>query len=474
MKEPGHRWIAGGAAFVLACALLTSPWATHVDDGDADLYTVVARHLVEDDSWFDARYLPAVHPVFREHLPFGLWPHVAAIRLFGEGALRPLSTLWSLATLGLVGWMGVRMLGHRAALIAVLVLTTTETFFRVGGFAKLDPLLVFLSTSAAVPFLLGSLRPGALVSAALIAAAAALVKGPFGVLPLVAAGAAQSLVTRSVKPAFAAGIVGLVAALPLIGFLVWDRIAGGGTWWVGYLEHQVLASATGARTDGELAFWYPFRTVVGRFWPGLPLVVLGLWQTFRPRRGARAAPSDRLAFARIIALAALLTLLGLCLPTRKLWHHALIAYPALALLAGAAAAPWVDRLLGSARRERVALGGLVAVAIAAGVASAGGAGRMFFTTRCVSSGPLASALDAFPPGMPIGIVAPDPHWKLIASLAAERRLLPAPMERLPEPGVTDVALVKAGALRAQTRQAWQEVGRDGDWVLLVRTDDPAR
>ena len=70
LSHPGRT--AAGLALLLASAALVPPWTGHVDDTDAQLYQVVARHMVEDGRWLDLRYWPGVHPVFREHLPFGL------------------------------------------------------------------------------------------------------------------------------------------------------------------------------------------------------------------------------------------------------------------------------------------------------------------------------------------------------------------------------------------------------------------
>src|SRR5687767_8530330 len=169
----GMRRVAFGAAFVLAIALVTAPWAGHVDDSDAQLYQVVARHMVEDGTWTELRYLPTVYPRFREHLPFGLWPYAAAIRILGEGALAPLGGLWTLATVALVGWLGTRLLGARAGLAAMLVLATTESFFAYGGRSKLDPPLVLLATLGATPLLLGRTGLGGLLLATGAGAAAA-------------------------------------------------------------------------------------------------------------------------------------------------------------------------------------------------------------------------------------------------------------------------------------------------------------
>ena len=57
-SPPGR--MAAGLALVIATAVLVAPWGGHVDDTDAQLYQVVARHLVEDGRWLDLRYLQGV------------------------------------------------------------------------------------------------------------------------------------------------------------------------------------------------------------------------------------------------------------------------------------------------------------------------------------------------------------------------------------------------------------------------------
>jgi 4-amino-4-deoxy-L-arabinose transferase-like glycosyltransferase len=474
------RLVAFGAALVLAAGLVTAPWAGHVDDTDAQLYQVVARHMVEDATWLELRYLPAVHARFREHLPFGLWPQAAAIRALGEGALAPLTALWTLATVALVGWLGTRLFGARAGLVAMLVLATTETFFIYGGRPRLDPLLVLLTTLSAAPLLLGRRSLGAFLVVAGAGAAAALVKGPFGLLPMVAAGAARALVTRELRPVAQAAVATLLAALPVTGFLLWDHLSGTGTWWDGYVREQLLASATGARVDGKLAFWYPFRTVGGRFWPGLPLVLLGAWLALRSiRPGRRDTPvtlPDETA-VRTVALFSLLVLLGLCVPARKVWNHALVAYPGLALLAGAGAMLLIERFLPGARRQRTAVVTLVALAVATSVASAMGVGRLLLPKPCVASSDFASELDKLPPGSPIAVVAANPSWRLIASLAAERRLAAAPATHLEEASSLGarMALAEEALLTMEPApDGWRKLQQARGWILLERGTDPIR
>ncbi len=462
--------MAAGLALVIATAVLVAPWGGHVDDTDAQLYQVVARHLVEDGRWLDLRYLQGVYPHFREHLPFGLWPWALAIRLAGEQALAPLAGLFTLLTLVLVGWMGRRLGGWTMAAVSILVLGTTESFIVYGGRARLDPLLVLLVVASLAPVLCW--RPSAprWLLGALLASLAALVKGPFGLLPFFAAALAVAFEYRSVRWLLGAAGFTLLAALPVAAFLAGDRLWGTGTWWKGYLDAQLLASAAGERGDGLEPPWFPFTTVATRFWPGLPLLALGLGRALGwPEHLEDAAPPTP-RVARRLALCAFLVLLGLALPERKVWHHALVAYPVLALLAGAGTAPLLRRWLSSERRRRAALLVLGATAFLAVAFVALGGGALVWKP-CVLAAEFRTELDRLAPGEPVLVVSEPPHWRVVAGLAAERRLEPWMERRLVEG--TDhgapLALVERHLLPSGPLPApWHEVAEARGWVLLRR------
>ncbi len=461
-----------GAAFLLGAALLTLPWRGHLDDADAHLYQVVVRRIAGGEGWFDLRYLPGAYDHFREHLPFGFWPAALAARVFGEWALGPLAAIESLATLALVGFLGTRQAGRRAALVAVLVLGATESFWRYGGRMLLDPLLVLLGFASAVPVLLPRPRAGSWLLATALAAAGGLVKGPFGLLPLPCAAFAAAIAYRDRRRALLGAVAALSAALPVAGFLVADRFAGDGSWWAGYARAQLWASASGARADGHLVWWYPLRIAAGRFWPGLPLVLLGGYSLLRQpgKEEARDPPAALLFGVFAVALLA-----GLSIPSRKCWNHELIAFPALALLAGAGAGPplarWLDARAG---RERWAAAALWLVALTAAASSAAGFGARLLPPPCVASREFAKELDGAAAGTPVLVVARSVPWDMLGSLSAERRLDAWPVPRLPDgphragpgPDAATIALLSIG--EAEPHPPWREVARARGWLLLER------
>jgi 4-amino-4-deoxy-L-arabinose transferase-like glycosyltransferase len=449
--------------------MLVAPWTGHVDDTDAQLYQVVSRHMVEDGRWFELRYLPGVHGRFREHLPFGFWPFAAAIHVAGEQSLAPLAALFTLAALLLIGSLGRRLGGWSMATVSILILGTTESFIIYGGRPRLDPLLLLLVTASLLPVLGWPPTAKRWLLGAVFAALATLVKGPFGLLPFFAAGLAVAWEKKSFAWYFAALGLSAMAALPVLAFLVADKDWGGGTWWNGYLGAQVLASIQGNRTDGLEPAWFPFATVATRFWPGLPLVALGVARAAGwPRRGDEDVPPT-VKVAQRLAVCTLLVLLGLAIPERKVWHHALVAYPGLALLAGAGAAPFIRRWLSvaTAHRDRMALGGLGGVALlCVAFIAVGGGARVW--KACVLAGEFHSEFDALKPGDAVLVVSEPPHWRIVAGLAAERGLEPwmAPQLARADDHGARLALVEKHLLPPGPLGPWREAGQARGWVLL--------
>ncbi|OJH42447.1 hypothetical protein BON30_04435 [Cystobacter ferrugineus] len=454
--------------------LATSTWWTHTDLGDSQLYQVISRHMVEDGSWLAPRYVPDVHPRFFEHLPFGFWPFALVIRLFGEPALFPLCVAFSLGTLLLTSNVARRTAGTWAGVSAMLALSIPDGFFTRAGQPFLEPLLLLLATGSAIPLLLGVPRPRDWLWSGVLAALACAVKGPFGLLPLAGAAVARAFVERSFRVLVIGTLVGIAATVPTVLFLVTHP-----DWWEGYVRHQVLASASGARTDGQLAWYIPFRTVLSRFWPGLPLLMAGgVLALGRPARAFRALLPEGTRdeegvrrTARVLLLASLFVLTALCIPGRKVWNHSLVAFPLLAMLVGVGVGPWLESRLASPERARAATRGLVVLALVILVASVAGAGRPLFPRRCPLAGALGPASTDVPVGAPVLVVSPSHEWTTVAAFAVERRWSPWRLTELGENLTGEssrarVAFVADGA--PVSDPSWSEVGRDGRWRLLRR------
>src|SRR5207237_2145539 len=111
---------------------------------------------------------------------------------FGERGPPVVAALFSLAILLGVAQVAARLFGDWPAVLATAVLATSESFFRYGGATRLDPPLVLLANAAAVAVLFPRAGRPRWFIAGVLAALAVLVKGPFGLVRLVAAVAARA------------------------------------------------------------------------------------------------------------------------------------------------------------------------------------------------------------------------------------------------------------------------------------------
>jgi 4-amino-4-deoxy-L-arabinose transferase-like glycosyltransferase len=392
---------------------------------------VIARNIARNHRWFDLSFSSGFYPRFREHLPFGFWPAAAAIKLLGEWAVNPVYALLTLAAVIAAGRTARRIAGEWAGVAAVLSLGTCEIIWHYGGRPLLEPPLFLLTTLSA-----GAALGGEWTVAAGFGALATLVKGPFGLLPL-----ACAALTRARDPRATIAVV--AAMIPLALFLIVDP---GGGWRESYLHGQLLASASGTRGDGISLWWFPFAVIAGRFWPGLPFVLLA---PFRARWDARLRP--------LLCTCAAMALL-LCVPSRKWGNHTYVAFPLLGALAGCAAAS----LLAKVRETWLAAAASGTAALAC-IFLASGLGRHLMRPPCPFSALLAAPLDALPAGAPILVVAPALDVAAIAELAAERDLDPQPANLLPESSSIRHAVARETVSRSA---AWVEIARAGGWVFL--------
>jgi 4-amino-4-deoxy-L-arabinose transferase-like glycosyltransferase len=423
--------IASICALVATAGLIASPLRGHVDDMDAQMYLVIARNLAHDGAWFDLHFLPGWLPRFREHLPFGFWPAAATIRLFGEAAVPITYGLIALAAVAVAGWIARKLGGAWAGVCTVLLLGTCEAIWHYGARPLLEPLLFLFATAAA-----GAALSDRWWLAAVLAAIAALVKGPFGLLPLASVALARLPRWR--------GLAAVAAATaPVCLFLLIDPAGG---WREGYLHGQLLVSAVGQRSDGVALWWFPFSVIVRRFWPGLPFALLGLWLAIRNPR------------MRPLALSVVVMVVLLCLPQRKWGNHTYVAFPLLAALAGIAA----DEILRIGRRPALAASIAASLALAAWGVFASGIGTRILRPPCAFSTSLHKPLRALPPRTALLLVTPQPDLSALSELAAEFRLDPRPVASLGAAGSETFAVTNMTAPAGD----WNEVARGEGWTLL--------
>ena len=244
-----------------------------------------------------------------------------------------------------------------------------------------------------------------------------------------------------------------LAIAPVAAFLaLWPE------WREGYGTGQLLASATGARTDGASGATRALWFIGERYWPWLPLLFGGLvgatgrvgWLTPKDVHGLRK-----------VAVACALMLLGLSLPHRKIWHHTLVAYPLLSVLIGVTIAPLIARI--PRRPLLLGLGAATALCVIAVVA---GVDRLLMARPCVLVTDFSAELNRLHPRERVAVISPHEEWDMLSALAFERDANPvrlASWENVPQA----VALATEESWR-DAPPRWTEVKRARGWVFAVR------
>lgn len=442
-------WVMG-----IFIVLMGATWFRHTDVGDAQLYQVIARQMVRSGDWLSLEYLG--RPFF-DHLPFGLWP-IAAAQTLDERAVIPLHALFSVFTLALVGVLAHRLSGGWASLASMFVLGTSQYYFFQTSYPTLDPLLLLLTTASVVPLIAGETRPRDWVFAWLFAALAVAVKGPFGLLPLGGVLGARALVDRSWRHVILGGLAFVLAMVPVALFL-----AARPDWREGYGVGQLLASATGQRTDGGAAFSLALRFIGERYWPWAPLLAGGLVAATGKLRAF--APRDVHA-CRTLVVACALIVLGLSLPQRKIWHHTLVVYPLLSVLIGAALSPLLGKWFGDALGRRRLLFGLGVIALLCVGAVWGGVDRLLMARPCVLVSDFSVELRVLHPGDAVPVISPHEEWDMLSALAFEHDVRPTRVESWE--GVTAPVVLATEAAWGGVPAGWKALRQARGWVLAVK------
>lgn len=450
MPRPGPPASAFALVLGLFVVLMGATWFRHTDVGDAQLYQVIARHMLRGGDWLSLEYLG--RPFF-DHLPFGLWP-IALAQAVDERAVIPLHALFSVLTVALVGVVGHRLSGPWAALGSMLVLATTQMYFFQTSYPTLDPLLLLLTTASVIPVLTNAGTRAQWFTAWLFAALAVAVKGPFGLLPLGGVIGARVLVDRSWRHlGWGALVLGLAVA-PVALFLALRP-----DWREGYGVHQLLASASGERTDGAAGYALAFKFIADRYWPWFPLLFLGLAATIRP------GPPEHVNACRKLAVACALVLIGLSLPHRKLWHHTLVAYPLLSTLIGVAIAPRLAGWFGEAAGRRRLLAGLgVALGLAVS-AVAGGVERVLMARPCVLATDFSDELQLVHAGGTVAVISEHEEWDMLSALAFERDV--TPVRTASWEGVSGPLVLATDQAWATAPSGWAALKQARGWVFAT-------
>jgi Glycosyltransferase like family 2 len=308
-----------------------------------------------EDTW-----LPGYHLLAGAILHvFGLWQ---------LGALKTLGAVLGLATLACVYWLAPNV---RQGRLAVIMLVLNPVFLFTSGSTVVEPLLTALLVAAGLAAVRGRMR-----LAALLAAMAALTgtKAWIWIGAAIAVVVIEQVRARATRRATRA-LPAAAWALPAVALLVFVQLGfAPASHSIARGSAEVLsASARGSIPGGALARLLELTTTFGL--AALPLFALGLvglvWAVRRPESAGGPAP---LRFLHVPAMVYLLAVFGLVAAGAYSGSHRYLypALPSLALLAAAA----LDRQHALARLGAVAAGALLAVAFLPTFASfaAGNAG----------------------------------------------------------------------------------------------------
>ncbi|MBI4603578.1 MAG: glycosyltransferase family 39 protein [Planctomycetes bacterium] len=413
------RWPLAWAAAVLGLLVPSFAYDLRLPDEPRVAHTALEMARTGD------LVVPAVNGrPFLQTPPLHYWVLAAWLRAAGrepDGIARIPSVLFAAGTIAAAALIARRALGERAAVLAVLILSTTFGFWDAGHRAVVDTSLAFFVVAAFVPlsaaWLDGGLPP---LRAALLGASAGLAylaKGlPWaGVIAVAAlhallrgrgAGTRSAPWARRLLPSAAAALGAfLLAAGPWTAAL-WARDpAACSELLLGHVSRRFLE---GAHHDAS-SLDFVHRGLV-KLLPWAAVLPFALLHALRAARG-RAPPAGRLparvAEGLLVWAAVPVALLLVSRSKRSL--YLLPVYPAVALLAAA----WLDGLLARARRERLALGLLAALLV---LVPAGGTAYNAFADRDGSLAALGRAATAHAAegGEPVGLLLEEREEAAVA------------------------------------------------------------
>lgn len=327
------------AAAILVFHLSILPRTT-LFDRDEPRFAQAAVEMAESSNWL----YPTVAGEVRAQKPILIyWLMGASVRLFGAGsfAVRLPSAIALTVTALATWWIGRRLLGARAATVAMVMVALNPMALVEGTAATADATLLALTTIAMAAVVARLTAPAALAPALAFAGATAgalLAKGPAGLLAAAAAAVIFWRLRASPDARRGAFEFGAAALAALAVFAWWftaaDRATGGAFMRVGVRQEILQRIVTPLEGHGaSLAAWmalYPATILIG-FAPWSPLLVAAWRSTWTARRDER--PVHLILAAWILVPAALFAVVATRLP-----HYLLPIWPALALMCGRFAA----------------------------------------------------------------------------------------------------------------------------------------
>ena len=365
MKLPVSRWLLAALA-LLAVASGIDNLHRPLANPDEGRYSEISREMVVSGDWVTPR-LNGIK--YFEKPPLQYWATAAAFEAFGmnEPAARLYVWFAGLATLLIVGFVGLRLFGLEAGLASMLALVASPYFMAFGGIVTLDMGLTLWTTATFAALLLAEhaverpreQRTWMLVSWAAMALAV-LSKGLVGI---VFAGAAVFFAMATSRSAailarmrWGWGLA-IFAAIAVPWFVLVSRANPEFAHFFFIHEHFERFLTHEHRRVQPAWFFVPI--VLAGFLPWMAALVIAIGRAWRAEAGARFQP------LRISLLWSAFILLFFSASGSKLPAYVLPLFPSLALVLGRFLAT------GETRKLAVCLAVIAPVGIAIMIAGAG-------------------------------------------------------------------------------------------------------
>lgn len=305
------------------------------DDPGEGMHAAIARALADAGGALPLT-LAGVPYVDKPPLLYALVAAMFGVAGPGESAARLVSALAALVAIGAAAWLGARLAGGHAGLVAGLALLTSLGFFVFGRYVRPDALFVAALTVGFALALTGVIdgRRGRVTAGLAAFGMAGLAKDPLGVVgPPLAIGLALALAGRARPWTRWLPWPGVMLALGLgFGWWVMAEAATPGFTWYTIVDNHLLNVARARHFPDEdvplAAGEFAAVAVLGAVPWVLPAAGM-VWRLLRRRAWRDPEETPWVALALWAAGVLGLTLLS---PFR-LPHYGLPAYPAVALLA---------------------------------------------------------------------------------------------------------------------------------------------
>jgi 4-amino-4-deoxy-L-arabinose transferase-like glycosyltransferase len=428
----------------VAPLLVMNLGAAPFDDPGEGMHAEIARELRASGDPFDLR-LSGIPYVDKPPLLYALVAAAFALAGESEAVARAVPALAALAAVGAVVWMGTRLLGPAAGLLAGGALLSCAGFFAYGRYVRPETLFIAaLAWGFALALVgLNEERRGLVAAGLGCFGLAALAKDPLGALaPPAAIGAALALGRRA-RPIGRwlpwTGVLG--GAALAFGWWAWVEARSPGFTWYTIIDNHVLNVARARRFPDEDVPLGAAQFLAAAALGAAPWILGAAVMTVRlVRRRAWRDPQELPWVA--LALWAVGVLAVTALSPFRLPHYGLPAYPAIALLA---ARSWLE----PSRRGLVVAHAVTLAALAAACAVLWATGGELFNravlevtdtaTRKMGGAAQATALPPWPPirllfGTAVFILAPA---SLVLGMLALRR----PPSAWAPPAVTLTAML---------------------------------